>query len=441
MIVMTSMIELKSLFNPLFDEYLNVENQVVSKSFAVTTPDASDKHQQQTDSTSSTSTLATTVTADGNFEFMEILLEPTSNKLLVGLDDGVAASFQRSRIHKPHAHTQAFKVNPQVDQGSQIKMIHVKEMMQDNDLKNSKSKDKGSRSRSQSMNDQSHYKQDKTKTRQSINVKSHIFNVIGSTEEFEERDLNIGGDCCSDTSAIAPVIFICRSCVETTLDRFTHWIVLVSFPIQIPNSDSPDENDLYIMVVARWRSKVASHPSSSSEFTIAPVIALPWIRRRLAWRYISPSSSDHRPSSSSSSSDSLPVHSSGLNAPDQGQFSGILTKISGNISSYHDDLLPPRRGSRYSYSSKASIEEDTEIDPIRDTKVGINLMSAPIVEEETVKPAREESFDSSGTRDSIVRSLEDIPIDLDDAVHDFYHHMSKVRTDTDCREETESETA
>ncbi|GJT24528.1 hypothetical protein Tco_0894465 [Tanacetum coccineum] len=59
----------------------------------------------------------------------------------------------------------------------------------------SKSKDKGSRSRSQSMNEQSHYKQDKTKTRQSINVKSHIFNVIGGTEEFEERDLNIGGDC------------------------------------------------------------------------------------------------------------------------------------------------------------------------------------------------------------------------------------------------------
>ncbi|GJR85282.1 hypothetical protein Tco_0209293, partial [Tanacetum coccineum] len=67
----------------------------------------------------------------------------------------------------------------QVDQGSQIKMIHVKEMMQDNDLKNSKSNDKGSRSRSQSMNDQSHYKQDKTKTRQSINVKNHILNVIG----------------------------------------------------------------------------------------------------------------------------------------------------------------------------------------------------------------------------------------------------------------------
>ncbi|GJZ10490.1 hypothetical protein Tco_0545249 [Tanacetum coccineum] len=118
--------------------------------------------------------------------------------LSAGLDDGVAASFQRSRIHKPHAHTQAFKVNhstAQVDQGSQIKMIQVKEMMQDNDLKNSKSKDKGSKSRSQSMDEQSHYKQDKTITRQSINVKRHIFNVIGGTEEFEERDLNIGGDC------------------------------------------------------------------------------------------------------------------------------------------------------------------------------------------------------------------------------------------------------
>ncbi|GKA97175.1 hypothetical protein Tco_0825069 [Tanacetum coccineum] len=38
----------------------------VSKSSAVTTADGSDKHQQQPDSTSSTSTLATTVTADGN---------------------------------------------------------------------------------------------------------------------------------------------------------------------------------------------------------------------------------------------------------------------------------------------------------------------------------------------------------------------------------------
>ncbi|GJY01446.1 retrovirus-related pol polyprotein from transposon TNT 1-94 [Tanacetum coccineum] len=53
---------------PLFDEYLNGENQVVLKSSAVTTTDASNKRQQQPDSTSSTSTLATTVTANGNFD-------------------------------------------------------------------------------------------------------------------------------------------------------------------------------------------------------------------------------------------------------------------------------------------------------------------------------------------------------------------------------------
>ncbi|GKA01196.1 hypothetical protein Tco_0673861 [Tanacetum coccineum] len=46
----------------------NGENQVVSKSSAVSTADASDKRHQQQDSTSSTSTLATTITADGNFD-------------------------------------------------------------------------------------------------------------------------------------------------------------------------------------------------------------------------------------------------------------------------------------------------------------------------------------------------------------------------------------
>ncbi|GKG34099.1 hypothetical protein Tco_0434258, partial [Tanacetum coccineum] len=56
-------------------------------------------------------------------------------------------------------------------------------------------------------------------------------------------------------------------------------------------------------------------------------------------------------------------------------------------------------------------------------------MSEPIVKEEIVEPAKEDSSDSFGIRDVIVRSFEDMPIDLDDAVHDFYHHMSEVRTD------------
>ncbi|GKB32695.1 putative reverse transcriptase domain-containing protein [Tanacetum coccineum] len=89
-------------------------------------------------------------------------------------------------------------------------MIKVKEMMQDNDLKNSKSKDKGSKSRSQCIDEQSYYKQDKTITRQNINVKRHIFNVIGGTEEFKERDLNIGGDSSGQLVEIDKVIKGCR---------------------------------------------------------------------------------------------------------------------------------------------------------------------------------------------------------------------------------------
>ncbi|GJX14957.1 hypothetical protein Tco_0206715 [Tanacetum coccineum] len=172
-VTVDSQMMLESLFGPSFDEYFNGENQVVSKPSAVTTADASDKRQQQPDSTSSTSTLATSVTADGNFDLSYALSWKPC---------------QGDSLNLPNHRAQ-------VDQGSQIKMIHVKEMMQDNDLKNSKSKHKGSKTRSQSMDEQSHYKQDKTITRQSINVKRHIFNVISGTEEFEERDLNIRGDC------------------------------------------------------------------------------------------------------------------------------------------------------------------------------------------------------------------------------------------------------
>ncbi|GJU02959.1 reverse transcriptase domain-containing protein [Tanacetum coccineum] len=332
------------------------------------------------------------------------------------------------------------------------------------------------------------------------------------------------------------------------------------------SSDGPPSQDPYVMTVARWRSKVASRPSSSSEFPIAPVTAPLGIRRRSAIRIrpgeaipfgrpycthlngrrrASPRSSDHHPSSSSSSSDSSPVYSSGLDAPDQAH-SGSSTRdvsprlgypprraprrseafrrwcaaplstlyppttsesssgdsserplhssshsagpsrkrcrspvdsvpsstpVMGSLAPTHADLLPPRKRFKDSYLSEASIEEDTEIDPIetevdmelgigdgddvrdhveidpRDVRddteeyeadtsagdtveVGIDPMSAPIVEEEIVEPAGEDSSDSSGIGDGIiVRSFEDMPIDLDDVVRDFYHHMSEVRID------------
>ncbi|GJY39103.1 hypothetical protein Tco_0425467 [Tanacetum coccineum] len=295
--------------------------------------------------------------------------------------------------------------------------------------------------------------------------------------------------------------------------------------ISSDSSDGPPSQDPYVATVARWRSRVTARPSSSSEFPIAPVTASPGIRR-------------------CSSSDSSPVHSSGLDAPDQAHSGSSTRDVSPRLgypprraprrseafcrwcaallstlyppttsesssgdsserplhSSSHSagpsrkrcrslvdsvpsstpvmrslaptraDLLPPRKRFRDSYSSEASIEEDTEIDPIKtevdmelgigdgddvrdhveidprdvrdDTEgyeadtsagdtveVGIDPMSAPIVEEEIVEPAREDSSDSSGTRDGIVRSFEDMPIDLNDVVHDFYHHMSEVRID------------
>ncbi|GKD50843.1 hypothetical protein Tco_1279819, partial [Tanacetum coccineum] len=146
------------------------------------------------------------------------------------------------------------------------------------------------------------------------------------------------------------------------------------------------------------------------------------------------------------------------------------TPVMGSLAPTRADLLPPHKRFRDSYSSEASIEEDTDIDPIetkvdmelgigdrdddrdhveidlRDVRddteeyeaetsagdmveVGIDSMSAPIVEEEIVKPAGEDPSDSFGTRDDIVRLFEDMPIDLDDVVRDFYHHMSEVRID------------
>ncbi|GJW59046.1 hypothetical protein Tco_0105777 [Tanacetum coccineum] len=144
--------------------------------------------------------------------------------------------------------------------------------------------------------------------------------------------------------------------------------------------------------------------------------------------------------------------------------------VIGSLAPTRADLLPPRKRFKDSYSSDASTKEDTKIDPIetevdmelgisdgddvrdhveidpRDVRddtveyeadtnagdtveVGIDPMSALIVEDEIVEPAGEDSSNSSGTRDGIVRSFEDMMIDLDDVVRDFYHHVYEVRID------------
>ncbi|GJT00361.1 hypothetical protein Tco_0821530, partial [Tanacetum coccineum] len=144
----------------------------------------------------------------------------------------------------------------------------------------------------------------------------------------------------------------------------------------------------------------------------------------------------------------------------------LSTLVVGSLAPTHADLLPPRKRFKDSYSSETNIEiwswvlvmgmmleimlrltlgmsgmthrcmglTDTSAGDT--VEVGIDPMSALIVEEEIVEPAREDPSDSSGTRDGIVRSFEDMPIDLDDSVRDFYHHMSEVRIDRIIKIET-----
>ncbi|GJS44093.1 hypothetical protein Tco_0569136 [Tanacetum coccineum] len=280
------------------------------------------------------------------------------------------------------------------------------------------------------------------------------------------------------------------------------------------SSDGPPSQDPYVATIARWRSRVTARPSSSSEFPIAhvtaplgirqwpailirPEEAIPFGRpyrthlngssklltarkrvgpipaRILASRHISPRSSDHCSSSSSSFSDSSdlnalnqahsgsstkdsssgdsserPLHSSSHSArPYRNRcrspidFVPSSTLVMGSLAPTRANLLPPRKKFRDSYSSEASIEEDTEIDPIEtevDMELGIGdgddveimlRLTLGMLRMTQSKPAGEDASDSSGTRDGIVKSFKDMPIDLNDVVHDFYHHMSKVRID------------
>nr|GEU87614.1 hypothetical protein [Tanacetum cinerariifolium] len=195
--------ELESIFGPMFDEYFNGENQVVSKSFA--TADASDKRQQQSDAISSTSTLATTVTADGNFNLvfsntLALLFRvrplvkgvtyctctrtSNSNKNcsmgeIVSLDEEEEnVSFQDKYEHVSQRHKMIKKVKKQDDsrQGNdaRIKILGTQSQMkkaQDEDHK--------------SIKEQSQYKQDKRK----------IEDQRRQSSKSNKDNLNIKGDC------------------------------------------------------------------------------------------------------------------------------------------------------------------------------------------------------------------------------------------------------
>ncbi|GJR30776.1 putative reverse transcriptase domain-containing protein [Tanacetum coccineum] len=183
-------------------------------------------------------------------------------------------------------------------------------------------------------------------------------------------------------------------------------------------------------------------------------------------------SPDHHSSSSSSSSDSSPVHSLGLDAPDQAH-SGSSTRdvsprlcypprraprcseafrrwcaaplstwypptnrspvdsaplsmpVTGSLAPTRADLSPPRKRFRDSYSSEASIEEDAEVGL---TGTGVDM-------ELGIGDGDESQWggfsDHLGNRDRhCIGPVEDTPVDLSDAVRDFYHHMSEIRFDS-----------
>ncbi|GJS46351.1 hypothetical protein Tco_0596472 [Tanacetum coccineum] len=336
----------------------------------------------------------------------------------------------------------------------------------------------------------------------------------------------------SETYTIAPVISSAAPVVEMTLVASPTGLCGL-IPYSDSDSNSLDEMSLpeHISLLPAISPFLCTDSSEAPDSSDGPPSQDPYVAtvalgpihaRRLASRRVLPRSSDHRSSSSRSSLDSSLVHSSGLDAPDQAHSRSLTRDVApilgypprraprrkrplhssshsagpshkrcrslvdsepssmpvmGSLAPTRSNLLPPRKRFRDSYSYEASIEEDTDIDPIetevdmklgigdgddvrdyveidpRDVRddteeyeadasagdtveVGIDPMSASIAEEEIVEPTREGSFDSSSTRDGIVRSFEDMPIDLNDALRDFYHHMSEVLIDRIVKIET-----
>ncbi|GJW65445.1 retrovirus-related pol polyprotein from transposon TNT 1-94 [Tanacetum coccineum] len=81
----TSLKELEILFGPIFVEYFNGATQVVSKSFAVTTTDVSDKRQQP----NITPSTSTTVVADITHIDIQTTREPTTQAPTVNADENI----------------------------------------------------------------------------------------------------------------------------------------------------------------------------------------------------------------------------------------------------------------------------------------------------------------------------------------------------------------
>ncbi|GKA48943.1 hypothetical protein Tco_0741901 [Tanacetum coccineum] len=284
-----------------------------------------------------------------------------------------------------------------------------------------------------------------------------------------------------ETSTIAPVISSAAPVVETTLVASpTGLCGLV--PYSGSDSDSPDEmsspehisplpaispflctdsseapdssdgplsQDPYIATVARRRSRVTAHPSSSSEFPIAPVTAPPKIRRREAFHcWCAAPLSTLYPlttlESSSGDSSERPLHSSSHSAgPSRKRYRSPVdsgpssTPVMRSLAPTRADLLPPHKRFRDSYSPETSIEEDTKIDPIEtwvDMELGIDdgddvrdyvkIDLGCQMSTRSMSTAGADSSDSSGSRDALLGHSR-YRLTWIDAVRTFTIHMSR----------------
>nr|GFA97485.1 reverse transcriptase domain-containing protein [Tanacetum cinerariifolium] len=148
-----------------------------------------------------------------------------------------------------------------------------------------------------------------------------------------------------------------------------------------------------------------------------------------------PLSTFYPPTTSESSSGDLPerpLHSSSHSAiPSRkrcrspNDFIPSSTPVTVSLAPTRVDLLPPRKRDHIKVDPR---DDRVEFEAsVGDTVAfGIDPRSVPRVDEEIVEPAEGDSSSSSDTRDGIVRSVEDMPVNLDGAICDFYHHMSEV---------------
>nr|GEV51607.1 putative RNA-directed DNA polymerase, eukaryota, reverse transcriptase zinc-binding domain protein [Tanacetum cinerariifolium] len=190
-----------------------------------------------------------------------------------------------------------------------------------------------------------------------------------------------------------------------------------------------------------------THYGSSTK-VVSPRLGYPPIRHSEAccrW-CAAPLSTFYPPTTSESSSgDSFerPLHSSSHSArPSRKRCRSLANSVPssapvmGSLAPTRADILPPRKRFRDSYSHETSMEEDTEIDTT-ETEDGREL---DIVDEDDVRdhikvdPRDDREVVEASAVDTVVlgidpRSVEDMSVDLDDAIRDLYHHMSEVRMD------------